>query len=441
MFEADKTAAICASDDRTKMLWPGRQVAAHGSDVTEKVMDKARVLISQQGCIPIYRKSFFRRLNERGSIEYVVAHGTAPRGTELILASPPFDFPNIAIENHEFKLLGVSFIWQPIVWRAIKGDFHGAVFGDEVKFLSSLMATVVLRLRGHPVFLWGFGFHQYKGPNTWGARITTALAALYKRAYYRLISGYLVYTEGGKQALQKLPTAPKRIVVLRNTIDTEREAQFRATVTAEPLETSFSQLGVRPESVKILYFGRLIPAKHVDLLVDYAKRSAQAGRTVDVIIFGQGPEEPRLHAAARNLPNVVFHRHNDLLLARALRVSAAVVIPGFVGLAINHSFAHGVPVLTRHGQPHSPEVEYLEDGFNGRMLPEVPEQFFNALDSFVDDPHEQKRLAMGAEKTAQEIDMDYMVTTFHSVVSECLDPSSTLSRKVEPLSPNQKPHQ
>jgi glycosyltransferase involved in cell wall biosynthesis len=409
--------------------------------MTEKMMNKARILVAQQGCIPIYRKSFFHRLNERGTIEYVVVHGAAPRGTDLILASPPFDFPNLAVVNREFRFLGVSFIWQPIVWKVIKGDYHGAVFGDEVKFLSSLIATLALRLRGRPVLLWGFGFHQYKGPNTWGARITTALAALYKKTFYRLISGYLVYTEGGKQALQKLPNAPKRIAVLRNTIDTEREATFRASVAAEPLETCLSQLGVRPKSVKLLYFGRLLPAKHVDLLVDYAKRSAQSGRKVDVIVFGQGQEEDRLHTAACNLPNVVFHRHNDLLLARALRVSAAVVIPGFVGLAINHSFAHGVPVLTRYGQPHSPEVEYLEDGLNGRMLPEAPEEFFGALDDFVDDHDEQRRLAMGAERTAQEIDMDYMVTTFHRLVSECLESSATPSLKVEPVSSNQKPHQ
>ena len=379
-----------------------------------------RVLVSQQGCIPIYRKSFFGRLNAVGPIEYVIAHGLAPRGTDLILASPPFDFPNIPLTNREITIFGISFIWQPIVWRTIKGEFDGAVFGDEVKFLSSLFATLALRLRGRPVLLWGFGFHQYKGPDTLQARITTTLAALYKKIFYRLVSGYLAYTEGGKQELLSRPNTPKRVVVLRNTIDTEREGKFRATVAAEPIDTVFRKLRVHPGSVKLLYFGRLLPAKFVELLVDYADRSALAGRNIDVIIFGQGSEEEKLRRRARSLSNVVFHRHDDLLLARALRVSVAVVIPGFVGLAINHAFAHGVPMLTRHGQPHSPEVEYLEDGVNGRMLPEATEDFFAALDAFVDDPGDQRRLANGAERTARQIDMNYMVATFHGIVSECL---------------------
>lgn len=388
---------------------------------TDEAPVKARVLVSQQGCIPIYRKSFFQRLNASGNVEYVIVRGEAPHGTSLLLARPPFEFPTLVVTNYEFRLFGISFIWQPIVWRVIRGDFDGAVFGDEGKFLSNLVSTVILRLRGKPVLLWGFGFHQYKGPRTWRSGITTALVSLYKRSFYHIVSGYLAYTESGKQALQKLPRSPRRVVVLRNTIDTEREAQFKAIASAEPLADVIRQLGVRIESVKLLYFGRLLPTKHVNLLIEYAKHSARASRKVDVIIFGEGSEEKRLRADAADLSNVVFFHHDDLLLARALRVSAAVVIPGFVGLAINHSFAHGVPVLTRHGQPHSPEVEYLEDTENGRMLPDAPNEFFRALDDFVDDPREQRRLAAGAAKTSRELDMDHMVNTFHRVVSESLE--------------------
>jgi glycosyltransferase involved in cell wall biosynthesis len=394
-----------------------------------RMMHRPRILVAQQGCIPIYRKSFFQRLNALGSIEYVVLHGQAPRGTDLILAQQPFDFPNIPVANYEIEICGISCIWQPIVWRAIKGEFDGAVFGDEVKFLSSLFATLALRLRGRPVLLWGFGYHQYKGPPSLRASITATLAAVYKRLLYRIISGYLVYTDGGKQALRNLPISSKRVAVLRNTIDTEREAEFRALVSSEPLDTAFCQLRVRPDSVKLLYFGRLLPNKRVDLLIEFASRCAQKGRKIDVIIFGQGIEEQRLRGLAQNLSNVVFHRHDDLLLARALRISSAVVIPGFVGLAINHGFAHGVPMLTRYGQPHSPEVEYLEDGVNGLMLPEAPEDFFAALDVFVDDRNLRQRLAEGAKRTAHEIDMGHMVTTFNGLVSKCLESNSSQTHK------------
>lgn len=382
---------------------------------------RPRVLISQQGCIPIYRKSFFHRLNEFAAFDYVVVHGSAPRGTDYILATPPFDFPNIAIENHELRIAGRSCIWQPVVWRVIRGEFDAAVIGEEIKFVSNLAIALVMRLRRRPVLIWGFGFHQYVAPqNTIFARIAANLVNNFKKLFFRIASGFLVYTEGGMKALQALPSPPKRVVVLKNTIDVERESRFRAVVASESLDEIFKELGVRKNSVTLLYFGRLVPMKHVDLLVEYAKRCGSTGLNVDVIIFGQGSEEKRLHSLASNLKNVVFHHHDDLRLARALRISAAVVIPGYVGLAVTHGFAHGIPTLTRRGQLHSPEIEYLEDGVNGLILPESPDGFFDALDLFVADGELQRRLAQGAERTASTIKMDHMVAAFHNFVCDCL---------------------
>jgi glycosyltransferase involved in cell wall biosynthesis len=384
-------------------------------------VSRPKVLIAHQGCVPIYRASFYRRLNELGTIDYVVVHGAAPRGSDLILAPPPYAFPNLPVVNRELRIAGRSCIWQPIVWRAIKGDFDAAVLGDEIKFASSLVVALALRIRRRPFLLWGFGFHQYgQRQETLLAQVTAAFAGRVKKAMYRMASGYLVYTEGGEKALRSLSAPPKKIVVLKNTIDTEREAKLRAAVASEPLDSICRDLGVCEDTTKLLYFGRLVAAKHVDLLIQYAKRCVGTGRKVSVLIFGQGAEEARLRELSIGLSSVVFHQHSDLKLARALRVSAAVVIPGYLGLAVTHGFAHGVPILTRRGQLHSPEVEYIEDGCNGLLLPEEPGEFFEALDAFVDDGDLQRRLSEGAKQTAHTIDMNHMVAMFHRLVSECL---------------------
>jgi glycosyltransferase involved in cell wall biosynthesis len=152
---------------------------------------------------------------------------------------------------------------------------------------------------------------------------------------------------------------------------------------------------------------------------------------VSILILGQGAEEARLRELSTDLSSVVVHQHNDLKLARALRVSAAVVIPGCVGLAVTHGFAPSVPILTRRGQLHGPEVEYLEDGGNGLLLPEEPGKFFEALDAFVDDRALQRRLSEGAERTAHTIDVHHMVATFHRLVSECLASSTEASWHAE----------
>jgi glycosyltransferase involved in cell wall biosynthesis len=382
---------------------------------------KRRVLISHQGCIPIYRKSFFERLNALGQFDYVVVHGAAPRGTNYILADPPFNFPNIKINNKELPFLDRSIIWQPIVWRVLRGDFDAAVIGSELKFISNLFIVAAMLVRRRPLLMWGFGFHQYlERPRTRRDKSIAKTAGAIITQLYRAMSGFLVYTEGGKRALLNLSHPPKRIAVLGNTIDVERESSFRAIVKSEPIERVFLELGTRASSTKLLYFGRLVKLKHLEILVDYARRCAGNGREVDVIIFGAGPQEAELKASACDLRNVVFHAHDDLKLARALRISTAIVVPGYVGLAVPHGFAHGVPTLTRAGQQHGPEVEYILNGENGLILPEDTDQFYMALDGFLDDKPLQKRLASGAAKSAGALTMDSMVGAFHGLVADCL---------------------
>src|ERR1700739_4217246 len=122
---------------------------------------KPRVLISQQGCIPIYRKPFYERLNALGQFDYIVAHGSPPRGTNFILAEPPFNFPNIPIQNYEIPFADRSIVWQPIVWRVIRGDYDAVVIGAETKIISNFAIILSMLFRRRPILMWGFGFHQY----------------------------------------------------------------------------------------------------------------------------------------------------------------------------------------------------------------------------------------------------------------------------------------
>jgi len=351
-----------------------------------------------------------------------VIHGPVPPGSDLLLASPPYDFPNLQVRSVFIRVLGKLFIWQSIVWKAFKGDFDAAVLGDEVKYLSNLVVAVILKLRGRPVLLWGFGYHQYDQAQIgFAARLSALVAERFKGLFYRLATGYLTYTEHGAKRLRSNKDAPRSVSVLWNTVDIKHQTELKSAVKDESLETICSDLGVRLDSVKLVYFGRLITTKRVDLLVQYARKRNSMTPNVDIIIFGTGAEESELQRSSQDLPNVVFHRHDDMKLSRALRVSAAVVIPGFLGLAVTHAFAHGIPMLTRASDWHSPEIDYLKDGTNGLILPAAPDLFFQALDDFVGNPELQQRLAKGAIETSALIDMDHMVRTFDSLVVKCLE--------------------
>lgn len=383
---------------------------------------RPRVLITHQGCIPIYRKPLFERLARIEDIEYVVAYGDRPRGTSYIVAEPPFTFKTIRIRNYELPLLNSACIWQPIV-GAFWHEFDAAILGDEIKYLSHLAIIASARLSRRPVMLWGFGYPsgQRPMPNlSLMTRIKRALKSAFRRTEFRLLDGYLAYTGSGADTLVATGMPRERIATVRNTVDVEKQVLLRAEAAGMSHEAIRTNLGVPADAQVLLYFGRFLPDKRVDMLIDYARRCAERGRNVHLIISGEGPEAERLRAQAQDLGNVVFRKLLDLDLAYALRIASAVVIAGFSGLAIAHAFAHGVPFLTRKGIIHPPEVDYIDDGVNGLMLDTEAEDFFAGLDRYLDDAELQARLRAGAEATAAGLSMDAMATNFDGLVRRLL---------------------
>jgi glycosyltransferase involved in cell wall biosynthesis len=247
------------------------------------------------------------------------------------------------------------------------------------------------------------------------------LKSTFRRIELRGLDGYLAYTTSGSHSLRKAGVSAARIAIVHNTIDVEHQGALHASAKAEGEAALRACLGL-PAGVPVLVFlGRHIRDKCIDLLVDYARRSTSVGRDLRVLVFGEGPEKPALIARAQGLDSIAFLPPDDLQQARALALAAAVVIPGFSGLAIPHAFAHHVPFLTREGIVHPPEIDYLRNGGNGLLLPHAPEAFFAALDKYLDDAPLQARLARGAAETAAGLSMDAMAAAYDGLVRRLLE--------------------
>src|SRR5207244_822397 len=100
-----------------------------------------------------------------------------------------------------------------------------------------------------------------------------------------------------------------------------------------------ADLGLRPDSVPLLFLGRVYPEKKVGELVGLAR--ALQGRTrtpVEIVVIGDGPDLPQIRTAAKGLRGLHFRGEirDPVEIARYMRVAAALVIPGKVGLAVNH---------------------------------------------------------------------------------------------------------
>jgi glycosyltransferase involved in cell wall biosynthesis len=383
---------------------------------------KPRILIAHQGCVPIYRKALYQRLGEISDIEYVVLHGEPPRNTDLMPAPKPYDFPNIEIANIDWFVFNKNLVYQPILGQVLMGRFDGFVLGDEVRFVSSVLIALFAALTRRPIVLWGFGYHpDVVTPEGALGRLLTRVASKMKRVMYRAIDGYLAYTQSAADQMIANGMPREKIGVLHNTIDVEAQRELkRVVLERESIEESRDFFGFDGDFPVLLYFGRFLQSKRIDLLIEYVRRAKSRGQKVGLLIFGAGSWKHELGREAAGLDSVRFFEHDDLSLTRALRVASAVVIPGFVGLAVTHAFAHGVPMITRAGQPHSPEIDYLKHGENGLVLPEEKDAFFEGLDSYLRDSKLQQRLRMGAAATVEHLTMDNMVRAFDNLVRRSL---------------------
>lgn len=408
-------ALLVAQDVSTKASRQGRDPSRRAP----------RVAILHQGFIPHYRVRFFELLAGLGDVEYVVWHGDAPPGSAHRAAPGPFRFPNRRVENRVATVAGRTLVYQPLV-RAVSSERYDAVVvGAELKLVSNAVVFLLAKARGWPVLLWGQG--SDKREDTGGLVSTLArLGSGLKRGAGRIADGYLVYTSGGRESLTSQGIPPSRVFVVRNTLDVESEVMAQRAVAGEDTYAIRRELGLRRDSAVLLFVGRMYGEKRAPALVALVKALQQRPtlkQPVEAIFIGDGPDRGAAEAEAEDASGVHFlgELRDRQLIARCMRVASALVIPGKVGLAVNHAFCHGLPVITCAGPMHAPEFEYIEPGRNGLVAEPGLSELVTVTERFLSTPAQQERLRRGALETRDRLGLEPMVREFHHGVLRTLE--------------------
>lgn len=380
-----------------------------------------RVAIVHDGFVPTYRVGLYERLARDGAAEYVVFHGAPPPDTGSIAAAPPFAFPNVEVAQRELRIAGTRLVYQHLVRELLTGAYDAVILGAYARFLSTVVAQPLLKASGRRVLLWGQATDKERdvGPAIRALHRATAGAKL---AMARTADGYLAYTAGGARRLVDGGLAADRVFVVRNTLDVDAQRRWHAAVAGVDADRLRAELGLRGDSVVLVYLGRVYREKRVTELVDAVRLIRAAGMCaapLEVAVIGDGPELPAVRARAAGVEDVhlLGEVRDQAEIARWLRVAAAVVIPGAVGLAINHAFAHGVPLITRPSAFHGPELEYLEPGVNGLLVDGGLRRFAAALADLAESPARRAALAAAAARTADDLGLDAMVAAFDRAVA------------------------
>ena len=383
-----------------------------------------RVAVILDGYVPRYRARLYELLSERSEIEYVVFHGKPPARNPAPSATPPFSFPSREVRNVELRIGGRTLIHQRGVPSAVRDDFQAIVVGAQLRFVSSLVLLALWKRQGRPVILWGQGCDKDEDVGGIG-RASMAAKRRLKRAMARTADGYLVYTEGGRERLLDAGLDPHRVFVVQNTLDVEEQIAIHDRLQQADVAGLRSELGLRQDSVVLLFVGRLYREKRVHDLLEAVRtmRSAHmTARPIEVVVIGQGPELSDIRAQTERVPDVHLRGEitDQVEVARYMRVAAAVVIPGKVGLAANHAFAQGRPLISMKGRFHAPEFEYVEHRRNGLVIDGDVAAFARALADFCDSQALQDDLAEGALSTRDRLGIERTANAFDDGVRAVL---------------------
>ncbi|MFZ0835134.1 MAG: glycosyltransferase family 4 protein [Mycobacterium sp.] len=271
---------------------------------------------------------------------------------------------------------------------------------DQIPILPLLVVKAVCLIRRKPVVatwheVWGRGYwRSYLGP-------LGEVAALVEKLVLRLPDRVIAVSEGTAERIVNATKATMPVFVGRNGIDADEIADA-------PVESSGTDL---------LFVGRLLAHKGVDVLVDAVGDLTKRGTVLSLTIVGKGPEEGTLRelAAARGLTSQITFTGELATHAEVvgrMKSAGLLVFPtrreGF-GLAAVEAMACGTPVITTD-HPDNFARLLITPGRNGYLCrPDGAD----LADSILRALAERHVLSVGARETATRY-------TWRNAVGHCL---------------------
>lgn len=341
-----------------------------------------------------YRYDFLERLRERldeRGVGFRYLHGGAGPGHD---GGPPW------VEHMRQWHLNMGdrrLVWQSPGTAARRSDL--LILDEGARLLSS-----VYYLLGQPrnvprVALWGHGLVS-SGTGSMDA----AFAA--RRWTARLPAWWFAYTEGSARRLASAGFPRDRVTVVNNAIDT--------TALSGHLR-SLQSGGLLRAPHRCVFVGTLYHRKRLDYLLAAGDHLARRcpGFVLDVV--GDGEMRSDLARAAASRPWLqLVGRRSGRSLVEVLARAQLVLAPASVGLSVLDSFATETPLVAVLGLGHGPELEYMQPGRNGFLLPEgtTPLGYADYVCELLSQTGRVESARAGCRESASVLTLDRMVDSF-----------------------------
>jgi len=224
---------------------------------------------------------------------------------------------------------------------------------------------------------------------------------LKNRLYYmrqRLGSANIIYTPNEKKYIV---ASHKKLFIANNTLNFFDFPKIEKT--KEELKKEYGYEGKKI----LLSVGRLnTHNRKVDLLFEGFKLLED--ENFQLVVVGTGVTEEQQKMLNSHPQSTYMGAIFEAVKVNEIyKMADMFIMPGGVGLAINHAFYHGLPIIVEDVH-HSPEVYYLKEGENGYMFNKDDAQDLAAKIKMVFKDNEiHKRFSKNALETATKGDAQF----------------------------------
>lgn len=204
-----------------------------------------------------------------------------------------------------------------------------------------------------------------------------------------------------RRLISFLHMPPERIMIIPNGVDYSK----------------FSTSSYEKRQGRIVYLGRLVPHKHLDLLIEAFRQVKRNIPEAELHIIGSGPLLPSIRRQAFKLDNCFIHGLlSEEQMLDILRSSWLFVLPSEregSGIAALEAMAAGVPVITVDYPDNATKELITKQGTGMVAQPEKGSIASNIMKICFDEDLWQK-MSGNARSLAMTYDWDKVVDSFES---------------------------
>jgi glycosyltransferase involved in cell wall biosynthesis len=268
-----------------------------------------------------------------------------------------------------------------------------------VKF-ATIMKNTPSVLTWHEV--WGDYWYEYLGRAGFFGKLV-------EKAVSKFSQKNIAVSTWTKKRLEALEVSEEKITVVPNGIDLERISKI------EP-EGSRTSSGLDRKVYDVIFAGRLIKEKNVDVLIKAIALSKANSPNIKCCVVGDGPEREVLVRLSdelgirENVDFVGFQEHETLIAK--IKASKVLVLPssreGF-GMVVIEAFACGVPVITVR-EKYNAAQGLVENEINGLIVELEDREIAKSIERLIVEDSNYKKMSEAALQKAKKYDWDEIVT-------------------------------